>query len=68
MREVGCIYERLILKVMLHRTICNHAQHKVAMLEQCCVLSKTMSEQCCNTGTMLPRCVELKIAVANHLV
>ena len=52
MREVGYIYERLILKVMLHRTICNHAQHKVAMLEQCCVHSK----QCWNNVATLEQC------------
>ena len=52
MREVGYIYERLILKVMLHRTIRNHAQHNVAMVEQCCAHSK----QCRNNVAILEQC------------
>ena len=52
MREVGYIYERLILKVILHRRIRNHAQHNFAMLEQCCVLSK----QCRNNVATLEQC------------
>ena len=67
MREVGYIYERLIKGDVTRDDSQPRATRRCNVGTMLCPF-ETMSEQCCNAGTMLPCCVALKIVVANGLV